>query len=61
MSAFKKGQKSGLGKYSDDAKLNQGRALEDTRRGTDLSKPVYDDNDSAGVRGGRPGRDKTGT
>ena len=55
MSAFKRGQKSGLGKYSDDAKLNEGRALEDANKGKDVSRDVYDRDYP--VRGGRPGRD----
>ena len=58
MSAFKKGQKSGLGKYSDDAKLNEGRALEDANKGKDVSRDVYDRDYP--VRGGRPDRDVNG-
>jgi hypothetical protein len=61
MSAFKRGQqKRGDGKYSQPAKLNEGPALEDANKGKSVAKEVYDNNDSAAVRGGRPNRSENG-
>ena len=50
----------GDGKYSKPVKLNEGKPLEDTQKGKDLSREIYDNNDSAAVRGGRPNRSENG-
>ena len=62
MSIYKKGQKSGEGKYNVDVKTTpaKGDNPNGVEGGEDLSKKIYGDNDSAGIRGGRPSRDETG-
>ena len=53
--AKKQGYEKGFGKYSTPVKLNEGPKLQDTDKGKDLSKQIYDNNDSAAIRGTREG------
>jgi hypothetical protein len=60
MSAFKRGQqKRGDGKYSQPADITNGKNDEQSAP-KDVSRAVYDNNDSAAVRGGRPNRSENG-
>jgi hypothetical protein len=57
MSAFKRGQEKGLGKFTrdDDVRIRPAKE-EDTRaKGKDLSKEVFGNNDNPAVRGTREG------
>ena len=47
--------KRALAKYSTPVKLNEGPKLQDTEKGKDLSKEIFDNNDSAAIRGTREG------
>jgi hypothetical protein len=59
MAIFKRGQKA-EGKFSKPAELNEVKGdYNGSAKGTELRK-VWTDNDSAGIRGGRPGRDESG-
>jgi hypothetical protein len=59
MSAFKKGQQRGNGKYNVPVSLTNGPALEDAKKGKEIMDAL-DDNNAATVRGGRPDRDVNG-
>ena len=53
--AKKQGWQQGQGKFSKEVKLTEGKPLEDTQKGKDLSKEIYDNNNSAAIRGTREG------
>ena len=61
MSVYKKGQKSGEGKFNKPVELNEykGDNPNGSGKGEEL-KSVWTSNDSPAIRGGRPDRDKTG-
>jgi len=50
------------GKYNQPVKTTpaKGDNPQGVEKGQDLSKKIYGDNDSAGIRGGRPDRDASG-
>jgi len=50
------------GKFNQPVKTTPARGdnPQGVEKGKDISKAVYGDNDSAGIRGGRPDRDETG-
>jgi hypothetical protein len=62
MSIYKKGQSSGEGRFNKPVKTTPARGdnPQGVEKGKDISKAVWDSNDSAGIRGGRPDRDETG-
>ena len=63
MSVYKnKNQKSGEGRFNVAVPLTpaKGDNPQGVEKGKDISKAVWDSNDSAGIRGGRPDRDETG-
>jgi hypothetical protein len=57
MSAFKKGQEKGLGKFTRDDDVRIRPAKEENTRdpGKNISKEVFNNNDSPAVRGTREG------
>jgi hypothetical protein len=60
MAIYKRGQKSGEGKFNKPVELNEGKGDGNgNAKGTEL-KEVWSNNDAPAVRGGRPGRDETG-
>jgi hypothetical protein len=50
----------GDGKYNLPVELNKGPDDNPEAKGESVAKKIYDDNNSAGFRGGRPDRDRTG-
>jgi hypothetical protein len=49
----------GDGKYNQPVKLNKGKDDNPNQKGVEI-KEIWTGNDSPAVRGGSPGRDKTG-
>jgi hypothetical protein len=60
VSVYKKGQKSGEGKFNKPVELTEGKGNGNgSAKGTEL-REVWTNNDAPAVRGGRPDRDETG-
>jgi hypothetical protein len=61
MSIYKKGQKSGEGKFNKPVQLNEGKGDGNgNAKGTSIAREVYNNNNAGAIRGGRPDRDENG-